>query len=75
MNNNIEAPSYPYIAHQRKTDGVQQNLAMHLTGVADIAKSCAEKIGLEIQAELIGLLHDLGKYSAEFQALILSTFH
>ena len=72
MNDNTKAPSYPYIAHQRETDGVQQSLETHLSEVADIAKSCAEKIGLEMQAELIGLLHDLGKYSAEFQTYLKS---
>ena len=72
MNNNIETRSSQYIAHQRKTDGVQQSLQTHLSEVADIAKSCAKKIGLEKQAEMIGLLHDLGKYSAEFQAYLKS---
>ena len=62
----------PYIAHQRKTDGVQQSLEKHLSEVADIAKACAAKIGLETQAELIGLLHDLGKYSTEFQSYLKS---
>ncbi len=59
--------SFPYIAHQRKQDGAEQSLEEHLFGVAETAKSFAAKIRLEEQGELIGLLHDLGKYSKEFQ--------
>lgn len=59
-----------YIAHQRKKDGAVQSLEAHLLGVSKIAKSLAAKIGLSEQGELIGLLHDLGKYSKEFQDYI-----
>lgn len=72
MNRNSILNVLPFIAHQRETDGIQQSLETHLSEVADIAKSCAEKIGLANQAELIGLLHDLGKYSAAFQTYIKS---
>jgi CRISPR-associated endonuclease/helicase Cas3 len=72
MNKNSILNVLPFIAHQRETDGVQQSLEAHLSEVADIAKSCAEKVGLASQAELIGLLHDLGKYSAAFQTYIKS---
>ncbi|ODT84929.1 MAG: CRISPR-associated helicase/endonuclease Cas3 [Nitrosomonadales bacterium SCN 54-20] len=61
-----------YIAHQRKSDGEVQSLATHLVEVSDIAKSLAAKIGLQGQGELIGLLHDLGKYSDEFQLYLKS---
>lgn len=64
--------SSSYIAHQRKSDRAIQSLEEHLLGVADIAKSLAAKIGLGLHGELIGLLHDLGKYSDEFQAYIKS---
>lgn len=66
----IELPRY--IAHLRKAGGDPQSLEEHLLGVAEIAKSLASKIGLEPQGELIGLLHDLGKYSNEFQAYLKS---
>ena len=61
-----------YIAHQRKSDGNVQSLATHLLEVSDIAKSLAAKIDLQIQGELIGLLHDVGKYSDEFQLYLKS---
>jgi CRISPR-associated endonuclease/helicase Cas3 len=64
--------SLPYIAHQRKADGAEQSLEEHLLGVAETAKSLAAKIRLEEQGELIGLLHDLGKYSKEFQTYFRS---
>jgi len=61
-----------YIAHQRKSDGEVQSLEIHLLEVSYIAKSLAAKIGLQDQGELIGLLHDLGKYSDEFQLYLKS---
>jgi CRISPR-associated endonuclease/helicase Cas3 len=61
-----------YIAHLRKAGGDPQSLEEHLLGVAEIAQRLASKIGLEPQGELIGLLHDLGKYSNEFQAYLKS---
>lgn len=61
-----------FIAHQRKQDGAVQRLEEHLFGVATKAKVRATKIGLERSGELIGLLHDLGKYSKEFQTYLQS---
>ncbi|MBY0249044.1 MAG: CRISPR-associated helicase Cas3' [Nitrospiraceae bacterium] len=66
----MDLPSY--IAHVRKSGGDPQSLEKHLLGVAEIAKRLASKIHLEHQGELIGLLHDLGKYSNEFQAYLKS---
>lgn len=56
-----------YIAHQREFDGKAQALASHLIGVSELSKKNASKIDLETCGELIGLLHDLGKYSRKFQ--------
>jgi CRISPR-associated endonuclease/helicase Cas3 len=43
-----------------------------LSGVADLAGKYAAKIRLAEHGELLGLVHDLGKYSAEFQAYLKS---
>jgi CRISPR-associated endonuclease/helicase Cas3 len=61
-----------FIAHHRESDGVTQSLATHLCNVAILANAFAGKVGLDKQGELIGLLHDLGKFSAAFQAYIKS---
>jgi CRISPR-associated endonuclease/helicase Cas3 len=61
-----------YIAHRRESDEKEQSLETHLLEVSIIAKSLAAKIGLQDQGELIGLLHDLGKYSKEFQDYLKS---
>jgi len=44
-----------------------QPLATHLRNVANLAKQFASPLRLPAEAELAGLLHDLGKYRDEFQ--------
>ena len=61
-----------YIAHIRKTDGVVQSVQDHLMGTAVIAKCLTGKLGLELAGELLGLMHDFGKYSQKFQKYIES---
>ncbi|MDD4910734.1 MAG: CRISPR-associated helicase Cas3' [Sideroxydans sp.] len=60
------------IAHHRKSDDAIQTLEQHLRGVANLSCLYAKKLNLEDQGELIGLLHDLGKYSQAFQTYIKS---
>jgi len=60
------------IAHVRETGRVTQSLQAHLEGVARLAGESASKLGVYLAGELIGLVHDLGKYSDEFQAYIQS---
>lgn len=55
-----------FIAHKRDRDQKIQSLQVHLEGVSEIAGRLAGKIGLDASGELIGLLHDLGKYSNQF---------
>lgn len=45
-----------------------QTLAAHLEAVARTAAKFARPLGMESEAELAGLLHDVGKYAARFQA-------
>jgi len=60
------------IAHVRDSDKAQQALSDHLLGVAAKAQKYASVIGLESMGELLGLLHDLGKYSKAFQDYLKS---
>lgn len=62
-----------FIAHVRETDNqARQSLESHLRGVGFLSEQFAEKFGLPRHGKLIGLLHDLGKYSIVFQHYILS---
>jgi len=61
-----------HIAHHRSLDGVNQSVEDHLEGVSILCKSLTDKIGLPAAGELLGLLHDLGKYSISFQSYIQS---
>lgn len=62
--------STQFIAHVRPDD--VQPLAEHLEGVGHLSAKFADKFGLSACGELIGLVHDLGKYSSAFQAYIES---
>jgi CRISPR-associated endonuclease/helicase Cas3 len=59
-----------YIARLRLKDRKPQYLWNHLTEVSSLAGQFAGKIGLKEQGEILGLLHDLGKASNEFQNYI-----
>jgi len=65
-------PASAFIAHCRKSDGAQQGVSHHLEDVSVLAGIYASKIGLGPAGELIGLLHDLGKYSQAFQNYLKS---
>lgn len=62
----------PFAAHHRKADNEWQPLLEHLLGVAALAKQFGGKLNLGKLGELIGLLHDLGKYSNAFQTYLKS---
>lgn len=59
-----------FIAHHRSQDDEIQTVYEHLMGVSSICKQFAAKIGLSEAGELLGLLHDIGKYSTDFQNYI-----
>ena len=62
--------NFDYIAHVRKSDGQPQSLQTHLIETAEIAKLLAAKLDLDQAGELLGLMHDFGKYSRKFQKYI-----
>jgi CRISPR-associated endonuclease/helicase Cas3 len=61
-----------FIAHRREADGKEQAVSEHLLEASIISRCFAEKIGCPDVGELLGLLHDFGKYSRQFQAYIKS---
>lgn len=62
----LDAP----IAHWRAADRTPQYLHTHLLGVGELSRAFSSKLQMQSAGELIGLLHDLGKYSAQFQGYI-----
>jgi len=60
------------VAHIRKSDRTEQSLRAHLRAVAALCGHFASAGELRRCGILIGLLHDLGKYSAAFQENIRS---
>lgn len=62
-----------FIAHQREFDKQVQTVRTHLNEVSSICSRLTGKIGLPVTGRILGLLHDLGKYSHMFQAYIKSS--
>jgi len=54
----------------RLCEAHRQPLVVQLRNVADLARQLAAPFGLCDEAELAGLLHDLGKYREEFQSYL-----
>ena len=61
-----------YIAHIRSSDGNIQTLESHLFEVSKLASNLAEKAGNREAGALLGLMHDFGKHSLQFQNYIKS---
>jgi len=60
------------LAHYRKVDCTRHSVETHSLETSQFTKKFAGKIGLDLIGELLGLLHDLGKYSFDFQCYIKS---
>lgn len=59
------------IAHVR-ANGEEQSLIAHLTEASQLAEGFAAKIGLPEIGKILGLLHDFGKASEEYQHYLRS---
>ena len=60
------------VAHFREYDQKVQSVEEHLLNVSEICGKFTDKIGLRDAGILLGILHDIGKYSDDFQAYIKS---
>lgn len=69
---NIKMNPTSYLAHYRDVDAANHSVKTHTVETSLFAKKFAGKIGLDLIGELSGLLHDLGKYSFEYQCYIKS---
>jgi len=58
------------IAHIREYDKTVQSLEDHLKGTSLLCRDFASKMGLGCVGEILGLLHDMGKASSEFNSYI-----
>lgn len=56
-----------FYAHSKNHVGARHALSNHLNGVANLARSYTADTKFAVEAELAGLLHDLGKYGDLFQ--------
>ncbi|MCI5223808.1 MAG: CRISPR-associated endonuclease Cas3'', partial [Candidatus Electrothrix sp. AR4] len=61
-----------HIAHRRDTDQTEQSVLEHLQETSAICGTLARKIDMSEAGHLLGLLHDFGKYSKDFQTYIQS---
>lgn len=61
-----------FIAHRRENDGSVQAVEDHLNEVGMLTQQFAGKIKMADAGKVLGLLHDLGKYSKIFQDYINS---
>lgn len=59
-----------YTAHYRKSDKRHQSVSEHLLNVSRYCKTYGKSIRIIKLSELVGLLHDMGKLSDEFQEYI-----
>ena len=59
-----------HMAHYCEEDGRIQTVETHLLETSELCSRFTAKLGLPISGWLLGLLHDLGKYSEVFQNFI-----
>lgn len=59
-----------YLGHKNPKDDSEQTLQKHLISVSELAGKFASEFGEKEPGKLVGLYHDIGKYSKEFQRYI-----
>ena len=64
-----------YYAHSAPPGGSPQTVKAHLSEVARLAREFAGPLGASDEAELAGLLHDIGKYTCLFQRRLAGQEH
>lgn len=64
---NATTQNKAYWAHVSADGTRSQAVRQHLLGTAMLAEQFAQPFGADSQAHLAGLLHDIGKYSCDFQ--------
>ena len=62
-----------YYAKSKNLQGYQETVKEHLQKVSALAREYGEALGLAEAAELEGLVHDFGKYTASFQDVLKGT--
>ncbi|MBS3810209.1 MAG: CRISPR-associated endonuclease Cas3'', partial [Desulfobacterales bacterium] len=74
MKNKLMGLFLKYYAHSKENQPPEnwQPLVEHLQGVAEICQKLTEKIDMPKSGLILGLLHDFGKYSSEFQQYLHS---
>lgn len=60
------------IAHIRRTDKAEQSIKLHSENTARLCEESTRNIKFGRLAYLIGLLHDMGKYTQKFKAYLYS---
>ena len=58
-------------AHTAGPDGRWHDLVQHLTSTSELAESFAARMGIVGFGSVIGLLHDTGKFTTEFQSYLV----
>lgn len=60
-----------YLAHISEDKLRKETVKEHLMGVAELAGEFAEPFGSREEAYFVGVLHDIGKYTREFQRRLM----
>ena len=64
-----------FFAKSPDANGHQETVGAHLRKVAELAAVFGAETGQEAAARLAGLWHDFGKYSRDFQEVLLGVRH